>query len=337
MVRLNALKRRLLPILFALVAFASCEMQEDLGPMDFKFIGLRDTVAYQQNFLERPVEVVYLGGERQKVNLSASNVPAGVTVTFNPEQTEEGLLVTQRIEVSATALTGIYEITVTGTTESGNTLDRTFRLRIEQALNTPPRIFLNGNNPLYLFLNATYTDPGATAGDEEDGDLSGQITTGNNINVDSVGTYKAWYVVSDSKGLKDSVNRTVIVRNNLYYLNGQYSVTTTDLQSASTRNWITTMVASQVTNYEIKIFKISDCFQADPLLQFDVSKDSLILQPQTFTCQNGAGLLSHTYQGSGVIINGTIPKVRLFYTDTYIDPGSGTPVTLQLKDEYQLY
>lgn len=336
MVKINVLFSVLL-LSVSFFLFTACEEENDLGPMDFKFIGVRDTVAYQGRFLERPVEVIYLGGERQKVKMSAVNVPFGVTISFSPEEAEEGQAITQRIEAISSTLLGTYDITITGTTESGNSISRTFKLRIDEAPNKPPRIFLKGNNPYNMFLNEVYAEAGATAGDEEDGDISSQIVIGNNINPDSVGTYKVWYVVSDSKGLKDSINRTVNVRNNLFYLNGQYSVITTDLQSGSTRNWITSMAASLVNNYEIKIFQVSDCFLADPLLQFDTVKDSLILQPQTFTCTSSAGTFSHTFQGAGVVINGTIPKVRLFYTDSFIDPGSGTPVTLQLKDEYQLF
>lgn len=81
--------------------------------------------------------------------------------------------------------------------------------------NTAPVITVTGANPLNLTVGDTYTDPGATATDSEDGDLTGSIIVGGDtVDTNTVGTYTVTYNVTDSGGLSATEqNRTVIVAN----------------------------------------------------------------------------------------------------------------------------
>ncbi len=322
---------------FSSLIFFSCEEENELGSMEFKFTGLRDTVNYQGGSLERTVSIYFLGGKQEKLTLSASGMPTGTTITFQPASIDGEGSVTQKIVSSASADTGNYVITVTGTTESGNALSKTFNLFVTRVPNSGPKIFLTGGNSVIHALNSAFTEPGWTAGDEEDGDLTAQVQVTGTVNVDSVGQYFLTYTVIDSEGLKDSVVRTVNVRNDLNFLSGQYDVTTTDLINSSVRNWITTIAASVNTNNQIKIFKISDCFYANPLLTYDPVKDSIYLPAQTFDCITSTDSLPHTFEGAGVIIPGSINRIRIEYTNTWIDTSLGVPVTLILRDEYQMF
>lgn len=327
------------PFIFILY---SCEDTTSLGPMEFKFTGINDTVNYQGSTLNQVVKIYFLGGENELVSLSASGVPAGTSITFSPSSIKGDESCTERILSTATADTGIYLITVTGTTESGKSLSKQFNLRISRLPNGAPKIFLTGGTTIYIQqLNAPYVEPGWIAGDEEDGDLTAQVVSSGTVNVDSVGLYFLSYVVTDSEGLIDSVTRTVSVRNSLNSLNGQYNVNTTDLNSGSIRNWITTVSASVSLNNEFKIFKISDCFYANPILNYDPVKDSIYLPIQTFSCVTAIDSLPHTFEGRGVLIKGVGPGnytgIRLEYTNTWVDTSLGTPVTLQLRDDYQKF
>lgn len=318
-------------------SFHSCKEEDTLGGMEFKFTGLKDTINYLGSTVERPVTIYYLGGEREIVSLSVSGLPSGTSISFTPSTLESGQSATQKITSTATADTGNYVITVTGTTESGSAISRTFNLHVARPENTPPTITLTGLSNFPLVLNSPFVDPGFFAGDEEDGDLTAQVIVSGAVNKDSVGLYTISYVVTDNEGLKDSVVRTVNVKNNVNYLSGQYDVTTTNLVSGAIRNWITAFSASVSINNQFKIFKISDCYLADPILTYDPVKDSIFLPSQTFTCVTAIDSLPHTFSGAGIIIPGAVLKVKLDYTDTYTDTSLGTPVTLQLRDLYQLF
>jgi MYXO-CTERM domain-containing protein len=81
--------------------------------------------------------------------------------------------------------------------------------------NGSPVITLNGSAFVRLTVGDSYTDPGATASDPEDGDLTADIVVGGNtVNTSSAGTYVITYDVTDSAGnAADQVIRTVDVNN----------------------------------------------------------------------------------------------------------------------------
>lgn len=74
-----------------------------------------------------------------------------------------------------------------------------------------PVITLNGKNPDSLLFNTSYNDPGATAMDNRDGNISGKIVRKGTVDSSVLGTYVLSYVVSDLAGNKDSVTRSVRV------------------------------------------------------------------------------------------------------------------------------
>lgn len=77
----------------------------------------------------------------------------------------------------------------------------------------PPVITLNGNAMITVNQGATFTDPGATATDNTDGDISGNIVVGGDtVNTANLGTYRITYNVMDAAGnAATEVTRTVEV------------------------------------------------------------------------------------------------------------------------------
>jgi hypothetical protein len=82
--------------------------------------------------------------------------------------------------------------------------------------NTPPVITLLGDANVTIEVGTSYTDAGATASDNYDGNLTGTIVTVNNVDASTIGTYTVTYNVSDASG-NDAVQltRTVNVDSNL--------------------------------------------------------------------------------------------------------------------------
>ncbi|WP_435625369.1 immunoglobulin-like domain-containing protein [Flagellimonas sp.] len=76
-----------------------------------------------------------------------------------------------------------------------------------------PVITLNGDAVVNLIVNDTFTDPGATANDDTDGDISGNIMVGGDtVDTSVAGTYVITYDVSDAAGNPAAqVTRTVNV------------------------------------------------------------------------------------------------------------------------------
>lgn len=76
-----------------------------------------------------------------------------------------------------------------------------------------PVITLLGNDPAETGAGYPYHDAGATAFDEEDGDITAQIITQSTVDSSKTGTYQVTYNVTDSDGQKAvEVSREVIVK-----------------------------------------------------------------------------------------------------------------------------
>lgn len=76
--------------------------------------------------------------------------------------------------------------------------------------NTAPVITILGDNPYTHIEGSSYVDPGATAFDNEQGDISGSIVVTNNVGTDP-GEYTVVYDITDEIGATDQAIRTVNV------------------------------------------------------------------------------------------------------------------------------
>ena len=95
---------------------------------------------------------------------------------------------------------------------AGNLADRAYRtIYVLLADTTPPVITLLGDNPMALELGSSYAEPGATALDDRDGDLSANITVTGTVNANTPGSYTLSYDVSDTTGNSTTVTRTINV------------------------------------------------------------------------------------------------------------------------------
>jgi len=86
---------------------------------------------------------------------------------------------------------------------------------------TPPVITLLGANPVNIEVGSTYTDAGATASDNIDGDITASIVTVSTVNTDLAGIYSVTYNVSDAAGNPAAeVSRTVNVTADIIFGDG---------------------------------------------------------------------------------------------------------------------
>ena len=77
--------------------------------------------------------------------------------------------------------------------------------------NLAPTIAIAGLATITLDVGDVFTDPGALAFDEEDGDLTASVIVSDDVNISAPGSYTVEYRVTDSGGLTMMVTRTVVV------------------------------------------------------------------------------------------------------------------------------
>jgi hypothetical protein len=99
---------------------------------------------------------------------------------------------------------GTYTVTYNVDDAAGNAavqVSRTVNITPEITPDvTIPVITLLGDAEVSLELGSTYTDAGAAAADNIDGDITSSIVMVNPVDVNSVGTYTVTYNVSDAAG-----------------------------------------------------------------------------------------------------------------------------------------
>lgn len=75
----------------------------------------------------------------------------------------------------------------------------------------PPVISLKGRQHSSRLVGGSFSDPGYTATDECDGDITANVAVEGGVNTDVAGTYTITYSVSDSSGNVTEIHRTVKV------------------------------------------------------------------------------------------------------------------------------
>ncbi|MBA1330988.1 cell wall-binding protein, partial [Candidatus Endoriftia persephone str. Guaymas] len=105
---------------------------------------------------------------------------------------------------------GDYTLTYQVTDAAGNTSTQSRTVSVTDQ--TAPVIVLAGDNPQTVDAGSSYSDPGASASDNIDGDISANISVSGSVNTAVLGNYTLTYNVSDAAGnAATAVNRTVTV------------------------------------------------------------------------------------------------------------------------------
>ena len=112
------------------------------------------------------------------------------------------------LTVDGISLAPISSYTFTNVTAT-HTIDVTFTNAPDV---TAPVITLAGDNPAHVVLNSLFVDPGATATDDKDGNITNSIVKTGTVNTSAVGEYAITYNVSDAAKNKATATRTVIVK-----------------------------------------------------------------------------------------------------------------------------
>lgn len=92
---------------------------------------------------------------------------------------------------------------------SGNRDSKTVSL-IREDLSSPS-ISLKGNQSMYIALNSNFSEPGYSAYDNCDGDITDKVSISGSVNTSKAGNYTITYSVSDNLGNNTTITRSVNV------------------------------------------------------------------------------------------------------------------------------
>lgn len=92
---------------------------------------------------------------------------------------------------------------------SGNSDSKTVIFNRED--NSAPVIGLEGNQNMYIPIGSSFVEPGFSASDNCDGDVTSSVVVEGSVDSNNPGTYTITYSVSDSYGNSNSISRSVNV------------------------------------------------------------------------------------------------------------------------------
>jgi P2-related tail formation protein len=158
--------------------------------------------------LDNTKPIITLNGNANvTVSKGSTYTDAGATASDEHSGIDGSVTVTGSVNVN---VVGTYTITYTVSDKAGNEaipVTRTINVVDVKA----PVITILGDNPVTIYANQTYSDAGATALDDVDGDVTSSIQTTGTVNPSVVGTYTITYTVRDKAGNEAVATRTVIV------------------------------------------------------------------------------------------------------------------------------
>jgi len=179
-----------------------------------------------------------------------------------------------------------------------------------------PVITLKGDADMDHTLNAVWTDPGATALDDEDGDLTAAIVVDEGgFDKDKAGTYTFTYTVSDAAGNVGEAKRKVNVVNQSKNMAGTYSIAGTD--PSGPFSYTDVISASNVINHRIWVTRLGN--YNNGAVYFDINGNNVVIPMQTVNC--GTPAANRTFSGTGTINGTTI-------TIDYIENTNGTAINV---------
>ncbi len=161
-----------------------------------------------------PPVITLTGSNPQTIDQGTSYSELGATANDNVDGDITSSIVIDSSSVN-TAVIGSYTVTYNVSDSSSNAateLTRTVDV-VAAPDTTPPVITLNGPNPLDVVQGSIYSDPGATANDNVDGDITSSIVVGGDtVDPNTIAAYTVTYNVQDAANNNATeVTRTVNV------------------------------------------------------------------------------------------------------------------------------
>ncbi len=150
--------------------------------------------------------------EKPKITLNGNQ---NITICPNANYTEDGYTaidnydgdITDKVQVKNENNKVTYQVT----DSSGNTAKITRTITKEDK--TKPSITLKGNQNQTIYLGTSWQEPGYTASDNCEGDITNKVVVTGSVNIKKTGSYKITYTVKDNIGNSFETYRIIKVIN----------------------------------------------------------------------------------------------------------------------------
>jgi len=177
---------------------------------------------------------------------------------------------------------------------------------------TKPVITLKGDAETFIVFKATWTDPGYSATDDIDGDITSNVTISGTVNNISAGVYTLTYNVKDAAGNSADPKTRKVTVDAAAFLAGSYTVT--DVSNGYTSTYPDNVTASTTQKNKISFAKFGNYSNA--LVSALLSGTSVEVPQITVKCGTPPNDVDHTFQGTGTF--NTSSKINITYSDNSV-------------------
>lgn len=149
--------------------------------------------------------IVLNGGTEVELEVGSNYTELGFTATDDCEGD-----ITQKVTVDGTVdgqKCGEYTLTYKVTDSYGNSAKVNRKVIVKDM--KAPELTLKGDNSIYILIGGNFSEPGYTASDNIDGDITSKVKVSGEVDTNKTGVYKITYEVLDSSGNKQTTVRTV--------------------------------------------------------------------------------------------------------------------------------
>jgi hypothetical protein len=244
----------------------------------------------------------------------------GWTVTDNFDSNlHDSVKVTGSVNVN---VIGTYTLTYTVKDQAGLTATKTRTVKVEQYIpgidTIPPVITLIGTGDTSIAVGSTWRDPGCTAFDNADGNITSKVTVreqnGKTITTVAPGSYTILYTVTDLAGHTTEVARILRVT-------GQSTDTTPPVIALKGCPVCTTNVGTQFTDPGVTVTDNIDVIPVDSVKRV-VTNKATGAEFQYATFWRTVGVYNFTYRVYDKSGNPATPVVRQVTVKDTASPGN---------------
>ena len=166
-----------------------------------RFLDLADTAVREVSIVDTRFPVITLVSDPEKYTIPGQSY---AEEGYRAEDNYDGDL-TDRVRVSEGG--GVVTYSVADSSGNLTIVQRTIRYHDPIA----PALVLSGGDTVTVMEGGKFKDPGATANDNCDGNITDRIQVAGSVDTSKPGTYTLTYTVTDSYNNTSTVTRTVVV------------------------------------------------------------------------------------------------------------------------------
>ena len=166
-------------------------------------IGIGSILYINIHGLSNNLNIKINGDKTTIVEVGSEYQDQGVTASYDNKKLSD-IKVTGKVDNNKI---GIYEITYTVKYKG---IEKKIKRKVKVIDTTKPTINLVSSD-INLVVGSQYTEPGYSAKDNYDGDITSNVKVTNNIDTSKIGEYKVDYTVSDSSNNTITISRKVNV------------------------------------------------------------------------------------------------------------------------------